>query len=79
MAEAEPPKLLRTLILTGLKTKPRWSAYRPPPLLVRSNKGLPEDEKTVRIAFGLVLVASIVSSPFFQVAFVILTTSGAGG
>src|SRR6476659_6441291 len=40
---------------------------------------LPCDEKTLRIAFGLVLVASIVSRPRFQLAFVILTTSAAGG
>ena len=37
---------------------------------------LPDAEKTLRIAFGLVLVASIVSSPLFQVAFVILHDVG---
>ena len=33
---------------------------------------LPAAEKTLRIAFGFVLVASMVSRPFFHVAFVIL-------
>ena len=34
--------------------------YRPPPLLVIVNRALPESAlKTVRIAFGLLLVASI--------------------
>jgi hypothetical protein len=39
----------------------------------------PDDVNTLRIAFGFVLVASIVSRPDFQRAFVILTTSAAGG
>jgi hypothetical protein len=47
--------------------------------LVRSNKKLPWAEKTLRIALGFVPVASIVSSPFFQVALVIRTVSEAGG
>ena len=40
---------------------------------------LPALENTDRIAFGFVLVASIVSRPAFQVAFVIRTASAAGG
>src|SRR5215210_1122740 len=39
----------------------------------------PEAEWTLRIAFGFVLVASIVSRPFFQVAVVIATRSGGAG
>ena len=38
---------------------------------------LPAREKTDRMARGFVLVASIVSRPFRQVAFVIFTVSGA--
>ena len=39
----------------------------------------PERSKTDRIAFGFVLVASMVSSPFFQDAFLIATRSAAAG
>src|SRR5262245_53135014 len=39
----------------------------------------PDEVNTLRIAFGFVLVASIVSRPDFQRAFVIRTTSAAGG
>jgi hypothetical protein len=39
----------------------------------------PERPNTLRIAFGFVLVASILSSPFFQVARVIRTVSAAAG
>lgn len=78
-AVAEPPKLLRTLIRRGLSTHPRWSAYRPPPLFVSVNMKLPDDEYTVRMAFGFVLVASMVRSPDFQLALVMRTTSAAGG
>src|SRR3954447_13703405 len=39
----------------------------------------PAFEKTLRIAFGFVLVALIVSSPCFHVAVWIATRSGAGG
>src|SRR6478672_3459674 len=58
---------------------PRWSANLPPPLFVSVNMKSPELENTDRIAFGFVLVASIVSRPAFQVAFVIRTVSAAGG
>jgi hypothetical protein len=40
---------------------------------------LPALEKTLRIAFGFVLVALIVSRPFFQVAVRIATLSGGAG
>src|SRR4051794_5646395 len=40
---------------------------------------VPAEENTLRIAFGFVLVASIVSSPDFHVALVMRTVSGAGG
>ena len=39
----------------------------------------PDCVNTDRIAFGLVLVASIVSSPCFHRAFVIATRSAGGG
>ena len=71
--------MLRTLICRGLSTQPRWSAYRPPPLFVSANMTFPDDEYTARIALGFVLVASMVRSPDLQVAFVMRTTSAAGG
>src|SRR5262245_22883579 len=63
----------------GLNTQPRWSEYRPPPRLVKVNMKAPDCEKTDRIAVGLVLVASIVSSRCFQRAFVIATRSAGAG
>src|SRR3954454_9576269 len=62
----------------GFVTQPRWSEYRPPPLFVSSNAN-PPPMKTDRIAFGFVLVALIVSRPFFHVAVWIATRSGAAG
>jgi hypothetical protein len=58
---------------------PRWSEKRPPPLFVSSNMKLPALEKMPGIAFEFVLVALIVSSPFFQVAVRIATLSGGVG
>src|SRR4051794_3895032 len=78
-AAAEPPRLLRTWICCGLVMNPRWSEYRPPPLFVSSNMKLPELENTLRIAFGFVLVALMVSSPLLQVAVWMATLSGAAG
>src|SRR5215210_7081132 len=63
----------------GLSMKPRWSEYLPPPLLVSSNMKLPALEKTLRMAFGFVLVALIVSRPFFHFAVWIVTLSVAAG
>ena len=59
--------------------KPRWSEKRPPPLLVSVNMKPPERPKTDRIAFGFVLVASIVSRPASSVAFLIATRSAGAG
>src|SRR4051812_47516725 len=78
-ALADPPRLLRTWICCGLVMNPRWSENLPPPLLVSSNMKFPALEKTLRIAFGLVLVALIVSRPLFHVAVWIATLSGAAG
>jgi hypothetical protein len=75
---AEPPGLLRTSIRSGFVTQPRWSENRPPPLFVSSNAN-PPPMNTDRIAFGFVLVALIVSRPFFHVAVWIATWSGAAG
>src|SRR3954449_5926859 len=62
----------------GFVTNPRWSENWPPPLFVSSNAN-PPPMKTDRIAFGFVLVALIVSRPFFHVAVWIATRSGAAG
>jgi len=71
--------LLRTWIRSGFVTNPRWSENLPPPLFVSSNMKLPALEKTLRIAFGFVLVALIVSRPRFHVAVWIATLSGGAG
>src|ERR1700710_476234 len=63
----------------GLKMKPRWSEKRPPPLFVSVNMNPPDGPKTLRIAFGFVLVASIFRRPAFQVAVLIFTVSAGGG
>src|SRR6185295_3962268 len=78
-ADADPPRLLRTWIRSEFVTNPRWSENLPPPLFVSSNMKLPALEKTLRIAFGFVLVALIVSRPCFHVAVWIATLSGAAG
>src|SRR4051794_4755908 len=58
---------------------PRWSEYLPPPLFVSSNMKFPALENTLRIAFGFVLVALMVSSPLLHVAVWMATLSGAAG
>src|ERR1700712_796923 len=83
-AAAEPPKLLLTWIPCGFRKNSVFMENRPPPLLVRSNMKLPVVVNTDRMAFGFVLVASMVNvppgpGPGFHCAFLMTTLSFAGG
>ncbi|MFI0717686.1 hypothetical protein [Streptomyces sp. NPDC021224] len=80
VAVAEPPRLLRTVIGPGLSSHWCWASYVPPPLAASGNMKLSEAVRwTPRIAFGSLLVAVILSRPFFHSALLTVTLSVTGG